>query len=81
MTTPPLQDSNLPLLTAPHDALRSGLVTLKDGAASSHPVEQIQKLGGAAGEKARLDMLRNVYGTALPARMQIEQQILSRWVG
>jgi proteasome maturation protein len=53
-------------------------VTLKDGAAASHPVEQIQKLGGAAGEAARLQMLTNVYGSALPARMQIERQILNR---
>lgn len=73
--------SSLPLLTAPHDALRQGLVTLKDGAAASHPVEQIQKLSGPAGEKARLEMLSNVYGTALPARMQIERQILDRQGG
>lgn len=65
-------------MAVPHDALRQGLVTLKDDAACSHPVEQIQKMGGAAGEKARLEMLSNVYGSALPARMQIEQQILDR---
>lgn len=53
-------------------------MTLKDGAAASHPVEQIQKLGGAAGETARLQMLANVYGSGLPARMQIERQILDR---
>ena len=53
-------------------------MTLKDGAAASHPVEQIQRLAGPAGEQSRLEMLRNVYGTALPARMQIEKQILDR---
>ncbi|PRW05823.1 Proteasome maturation isoform B [Chlorella sorokiniana] len=72
-----MQDS-LPFLAAPHDALRQGLVTLKDGAAVSHPVEQIQQMAGPAGEQSRLEMLRNVYGTALPARMQIEKQILDR---
>lgn len=72
------QDSSLPFLAAPHDALRQGLVTLKDGAAASHPVEHIQKKGGPAGEKARLEMLSNVYGSALPARLQIERQILDK---
>ena len=77
-----LQDAtSLPFLTAPHDALREGLVTLKDGATSSHPVDQIQKLSGPTGEKAQVDMLRNVYGAALPARMQIERQILNRQAG
>ena len=75
---PALQQDSLPFLATPHDALRQGLVTLKDGAAASHPVEQIQRLAGPAGEQARLEMLRNVYGTALPARMQIEKQILDR---
>lgn len=56
-------------------------MTLKDGAAVSHPVEQIQRLAGPAGEQSRLEMLRNVYGSALPARMQIEKQILDRWGG
>lgn len=68
----------LPFLTAPHDALRQGLTTLKDGAAASHPVEQIQKLSGPAGERARAEMLTNLYGAALPARMQLEKQILDR---
>lgn len=73
-----LQQDSLPFLAEPHDALRQGLVTLKDGASASHPVEQIQRLAGPAGEQSRLEMLRNVYGTALPARMQIEKQILDR---
>lgn len=64
----------------PHDALRQGLVTLKDGAAAAHPVETIQTMAGPAAEAARYDMLRNLYGTALPARMQIERQILDRQV-
>ena len=77
-TSCPQQQDSLPFMAAPHDALRQGLVTLKDGAAVSHPVEQIQRLAGPAGEQSRLEMLRNVYGSALPARMQIEKQILDR---
>lgn len=70
--------TSLPFLTAPHDALRDGLTTLKDGVSSSHPVESIQRAQGAEGEGSRTQMLQNVYGSALPARMQIEKQILSR---
>ena len=76
--TPQEAGDALPLLKEPHDALRQGLFTLKDGAAATHPVEAIQKLAGPAGDKARLELLSNVYGTALPARMQIERQILDR---
>lgn len=73
--------TSLPFQVQPHDALRQGLVTLKDGAAAVHPVETIQKMAGPAAEAARYDMLRNLYGTALPARMQIERQILDRQAG
>lgn len=73
------QDStSLPLLTAPHDALRNGLVTLKDGAKSGHPVEQVQAGLRSTVEESRLALLRNVYGSGLPARIQIERQILAR---
>jgi hypothetical protein len=75
----PLQDAHdLPLLTSPPDTLRDGLVTLKDGASSSHPVETIQAQGKAE-QAQKLQMLRNLYGPGLPARMQIESQILDRW--
>ncbi|KAL4427990.1 hypothetical protein ABPG75_002079 [Micractinium tetrahymenae] len=73
-----MEATSLPFQVQPHDALRQGLVTLKDGAAAAHPVETIQKMAGPAAEAARYDMLRNLYGTALPARMQIERQILDR---
>lgn len=72
--------TSLPFQTGPHDALRQGLVTLKDGAAATHPVETIQRQAAPTAEAARLEMLQSLYGTALPARMQIERQILNRWV-
>lgn len=37
-------------------------------------------MGQVTGEKARLEMLRNVYGSGLPARMQLDRQILDRQV-
>ena len=73
--------TSLPVLRTPHDALREGLVTLKDGAKSGHPVEQVQLAVQSTVEESRMDMLRNVYGSGLPARMQIERQILARCVG
>lgn len=68
-------------MTQPHDALRDGLTTLKDGVSSSHPVESIQLSQGPEGERSRAQMLHNVYGSALPARQTIEKQILSRCGG
>lgn len=72
--------TSLPLLRHPHDSLREGLVTLKDGAKSGHPVEQVQLGLQSTGEESKMEMLRNVYGSGLPARMQIERQILERQV-
>ena len=43
-----------------------------------HPVEVIQRAGAAAQEASKLAMLEKVYGAGLPARLQIERQILSR---
>lgn len=73
-----MNGTSLPFLSAPHDAIRKGLVTLKDGAAAAHPVEVIQTTGRQAVERERLEMLKKVYGAALPARMAIERQMLSR---
>lgn len=74
-----LQNSgSLPFLTGPHDAIRDGLVTLKDGACTSHPAEVIQNAGRQGVEHSKLQMLQSVYGSALPAMMSIERQILSR---
>lgn len=75
----PLQDSaSLPFLTQPHDAIRQGLVTLKDGASKKHPVEELQSSVPGTEERSKMQMLKNVYGSGLPARMQIEKQILQR---
>jgi len=57
--------------------LREGLVTLKDGALTRHPVEVIET-AQRTGDLARMEMLQNVYGSGLPARMQIERQILNK---
>jgi len=78
---PHLQSNNkaLPFLTAPHDAVREGLNTLKDDAVSTHPVETIQKAHAPpTTSQTRVQMLRNVYGSALPMKMLMEEQMLNR---
>lgn len=70
--------TSLPRLTTPHDSFRHGLGTLKDDIGSTHVVEAIQKNHPKQQEQTRLEMMRSVYGTALPARMALDRQILSR---
>ncbi len=42
-------------------------------------MESIQRMhNGPDSDRSRLQMLQNVYGSGLPARMSIERQILSR---
>jgi proteasome maturation protein len=53
------------------------LITLKDDVLASHPVEVIQSSVNSS-KTSKTEMLSSVYGTALPARMQIEQQLLNR---
>lgn len=70
----------LPFQSRPHDTMRQGLCNLREEVLPPHPVQAIQDAGrpaAAAGSKAQ--MLRQVYGVALPAKMQIEQQILGRF--
>ncbi|KAK9909280.1 hypothetical protein WJX75_010019 [Coccomyxa subellipsoidea] len=68
----------LPHMIQPHDTLRLGLSSLKDQASNVHPVEAIQKSYPKNQEDLKLGMLRNLYGSALPARMQLDKQILSK---
>lgn len=74
------QHNGLPFQQAPHDALRQGLCNLREEALPPHPVEAIQAAGrGGAAAASKSDMLRQLYGAAVPAKVQIESQILSRF--
>lgn len=74
------QQQGLPFQQAPHDALRQGLCSLREDALPPHPVEAIQRAGRAgAAAASKADMLRQLYGVAAPAKLQIEQQILGRF--
>ncbi|KAK9803565.1 hypothetical protein WJX72_000608 [[Myrmecia] bisecta] len=68
----------LPMLSTPHDTFRQGLSTLKDETTVAHPVQSIQQNAAREQEQLRMQMMRNVYGSALPARLTIEKQILGR---
>ncbi|DBB14063.1 hypothetical protein WJX82_008902 [Trebouxia sp. C0006] len=70
--------TSLPMLSVPHDSFRHGLGTLKDDIGNTHVVEAIQRNHPRQQEQIRLEMMRNVYGSALPARMALEKQILGR---
>lgn len=75
------QPGGLPFQSQPHDALRQGLCNLREDVLPRHPVEVIQEHGrpNAAASGSKAQMLRQLYGVALPAKMQIEQQILGRF--
>uniref|UniRef100_A0A7S1X8E6 Proteasome maturation protein n=1 Tax=Tetraselmis chuii TaxID=63592 RepID=A0A7S1X8E6_9CHLO len=68
----------LPLQNTPHDTLREGLSCLKAGASYAHPVEAIQANNAATRRETATKMLGNLYGGAVPAKLAIEEQILSR---
>ncbi|KXZ52369.1 hypothetical protein GPECTOR_9g413 [Gonium pectorale] len=69
----------LPLQSKPHDALRLGLASLKEDAGVKHPVEAIQRELKQRTVASQQQMLRDLYGIAAPAKVQIETQILSKF--
>ncbi|EFJ39753.1 hypothetical protein VOLCADRAFT_84810 [Volvox carteri f. nagariensis] len=69
----------LPFQSKAHDALRLGLVSLKEDATVRHPVEVIQSEHRQRTLASQHQMLRDLYGIAAPARAQIEAQILSKF--
>eukprot|EP00884_Botryococcus_braunii_P020985 jgi/Botrbrau1/7570/Bobra.0159s0020.1 len=70
--------SALPAQHFPHDALRLGLRTLKDEASVVHPVQAVQENMVKHKDDSRVTMMRDIYGTGLAARYQIDKQILCR---
>ena len=73
-------DGQLPFMRVPHDTMREGLPGAKAGVThlGKHPVQIIQEQGPAASALEKRAMLANTYGIAMPARMDIEAQILGR---
>jgi len=74
-----MQDrDSLPFLQQPHDTLRQGLPTLKEDATLSHPVEEMLRERTKREKEEYLSSLRDIYGTALPASLEIEGHLLDR---
>jgi proteasome maturation protein len=77
-----MEQQGLPFQSSAHDTLRNGLCNLREDALQKHPVEVIQESSRAtagAGPANKSEMLRQLYGVAAPAKLQIEQQILGRF--
>lgn len=76
----PDHDSCLPYKAVAHDALRHGLASLKEDALQKHPVEVTQETTQLPGvQSANPHMLRDLYGLAFPAKLDIERQILGKF--
>lgn len=73
-------NGQLPFMRVPHDTMREGLPGAKAGVThlGKHPVQIIQEQGPAASALEKRAMLANTYGIAMPARMDIEAQILAK---
>jgi len=59
--------------------MRLGLASLKEDVAPKHPVEVIQRESKKQADVTKNQMLRNLYGVAVPAKASIETQILDRF--
>ncbi|CAG9462389.1 unnamed protein product [Pedinophyceae sp. YPF-701] len=68
----------MPMLAVPHDSLRQGLPSYKQDAQAFHPLQRALAAQQAAEPRQKFDQMRNIYGLALPARLEMEKQILSR---
>eukprot|EP00227_Mantoniella_beaufortii_P014178 CAMPEP_0197595644 /NCGR_PEP_ID=MMETSP1326-20131121/23379_1 /TAXON_ID=1155430 /ORGANISM="Genus nov. species nov., Strain RCC2288" /LENGTH=140 /DNA_ID=CAMNT_0043162029 /DNA_START=85 /DNA_END=507 /DNA_ORIENTATION=+ len=70
----------MPFMRMPHDTMRNGMPSVKADISfqGKHPVELIQEHGPSKAVQEKRAMLANLYGIAMPARMDIESQILSR---
>eukprot|EP00877_Chromochloris_zofingiensis_P003670 jgi/Chrzof1/13303/Cz07g28070.t1 len=71
--------TSLPFQVTPHDTLRLGLASLKEDVISRHPVEMIQNQPKSQANATKMQMMRDLYGIAMPAKMHIERQILDRF--
>lgn len=61
------------------DTLRFGLAGVKSDILISHPVQVIQENAQKQQREMKRNILAKTYGSAFPLKMDIEQQILSRF--
>lgn len=71
---------SLPFLgSSTQDIFRTGLGALKDEILPRHPVEDIQAEYHTTISSTKSQTMRDVYGLAFPAKLQIEAQILGKF--
>uniref|UniRef100_A0A6U4IW33 Proteasome maturation protein n=2 Tax=Hemiselmis andersenii TaxID=464988 RepID=A0A6U4IW33_HEMAN len=69
----------LPHMDYPQDALRSGMVNLKEAATPAHPLEQGLEQFGAQKAAEKKDFLRVTQGLHAAMRVNMEQAMLSQY--
>ncbi|KAH7365523.1 hypothetical protein KP509_18G032600 [Ceratopteris richardii] len=77
-----MEDANISLpfhSTRPHDTLREGLASYKQDAVPVHPVQVIQSNFEKHRRQTKRSLIERAYGSAVPLRMDIDRQILSRF--
>jgi proteasome maturation protein len=69
--------SSVPMLTAPHDALREGLTDARAALAPQHPVERMQKERRARELDAKVRDLTAQQGVAAAIKCRADHMLLS----
>uniref|UniRef100_A0A1J3CDW9 Cyclin-B1-2 n=1 Tax=Noccaea caerulescens TaxID=107243 RepID=A0A1J3CDW9_NOCCA len=62
-----------------NDALRFGLHGVKSDIVGSHPLESAYESGKKSQEEMKRQVIAHTYGAALPLKMDLDRQILSRF--
>ncbi|KAK5810895.1 Cyclin-B1-2 [Gossypium arboreum] len=62
-----------------NDALRFGLHGVKSDLVGSHPLQSAYESAKKTQEEMKRKVLANTYGTAMPLKMDLDRQILSRF--
>ena len=73
-------EGSVPFFHEPVDTLRHGLPSAKADAQAAHPLQKKMISDNARARADKLGMLGNLYGTAFPIKMQIEEQMMARLV-
>ncbi|CAA0811668.1 Proteasome maturation factor UMP1 [Striga hermonthica] len=70
----------IPLEGRVDDPLRYGIHGVKSDIIEPHPLESAQRTAKAREEELKKKILANTYGAAFPMKMELDRQILSKFV-
>jgi len=74
-----MKEDSIPVLQEPRDTLRVGLGTLKSENEIKHPIQKEQSENLIRDDANNKAMLARMFGSHLPARITMEQSILSQF--